>query len=80
MGEVFRERGYVGKVYPDDHDPPHVHIEKGGSNIKIDAATFQVISIKGDTPKSKELKIAKALTQKYQATILTKWEEYFGES
>lgn len=78
MGEVFRERGYVGKVYPNDHAPPHVHIEKGKASIKIDVANFRVVSIKGDKLKPKEIKAAKALAQKYQATIIAKWEEYFG--
>ncbi len=34
---LHRQRyGYDVRMYPRDHDPPHVHVWKGGRQIKID--------------------------------------------
>lgn len=43
---LYRQRhGYDVRMYPDDHDPPHVHVWKGGREVKIDLETMEVISM-----------------------------------
>lgn len=36
MGEVLRVNGFKVVIFSDDHNPPHVHIRKGGFEVKID--------------------------------------------
>lgn len=35
MPEIFRAFGLVFVIFPDDHDPPHVHVFHGGETCKI---------------------------------------------
>ncbi len=41
----WQRHGYDVRMYPDDHDPPHVHVWKGGRQVKIDLETMDIISI-----------------------------------
>ncbi|MBE9075808.1 DUF4160 domain-containing protein [Romeria aff. gracilis LEGE 07310] len=77
MPTVFNDNGFRGMVYPNDHDPVHVHAYKRGSQAKINAKTLELIAVMGEYSK-KDLKKAKQLTAKYQAVIFEKWEELYG--
>ena len=35
MAELWRERGFVVKVYSNDHPPPHVHVRKGRGDAVV---------------------------------------------
>lgn len=35
MPTVHRERGFAFRIYPKDHEPPHVHAIKAGGFVKV---------------------------------------------
>ena len=35
MPEIFREQGFKVVIYFDDHEPAHIHMYKGDSEIRI---------------------------------------------
>lgn len=41
MAEVFRIDGFKVVIFSDDHNPPHVHVRKGGFEVKINIAGEQ---------------------------------------
>ena len=79
MPTVFREKGFRVVIYPNDHQPAHVHVLKAGGEIKFDISRLddiQVITVVG--MKGKEALTAFKLVQEYQAFLLSKWEEIHG--
>jgi hypothetical protein len=48
LPEICRFYGIIIKLFWNDHDPPHVHAEYGGSAAIIGISTFAVID--GDLP------------------------------
>lgn len=75
MPTVFNEDGYRGMVFPNDHDPVHVHVYKNELSIKINVITLEVIDLEGGRPKPKEVKKALRLAEKHRRKIEEKWAE-----
>ena len=75
MPSIFNEQGFRGMVYPNDHEPPHVHVVKNRSSIKIEVDNFEIIGIDGDIPKRQDVNKAIKLAKKYQDAIIEKWQE-----
>lgn len=78
MPSVFNEEGFRGMIYPNDHQPPHVHVVKNRTSIKIEVDGFSLIGYDGDPPKPKDVKKAIRLAKKHRAAIVEKWEELHG--
>ena len=78
MPEIAREFGFSIVIYPNDHEPMHVHVKKAGSEVKINAKTLELMSIKGNIS-NKGVRKAIALVASYQALISKKWKEIHGQ-
>ncbi|PNW36743.1 UNVERIFIED_CONTAM: hypothetical protein BEN50_02005 [Euhalothece sp. KZN 001] len=79
MPTVLREKGYRVVIYPNDHQPAHVHVLKAGGEIKVDISQLgdiQVIAVVG--MKNKEALTALKLVIEHQKFLLSKWEEIHG--
>jgi hypothetical protein len=75
MPEIFREQGFKVVIYFDDHDPAHVHIYKGDSEIRIQIKGLcEILSVKGSIS-SKEQKKAMKLVTAHQSELFQIWEE-----
>ncbi len=75
MPEIFREQGFKVVIYFDDHEPAHVHIYKGDSEIRIQIkGQCEILSVKGSIS-SKEQKKAMKLVTTHQSELLQIWEE-----
>lgn len=71
---LYRQRhGYNVRMYPDDHDPPHVHVWKGGRQVKIDLETMEVISTSHKFH-SREIRQIVDLLQEHKSLLLSVWE------
>ena len=71
---LHRQRyGYDVRMYPADHDPPHVHVFKGGRQIKIDLESMQVISATHDFH-SREIGQIIKLLREHEELLLSVWE------
>ena len=76
MPTVLREKGYRFVIYPNDHQPAHVHVIKAGGEIKVDISqpdNIQVITVVG--MKNQEALTALKLVRQHQNFLLSKWEE-----
>ena len=71
---LYRQRhGYDVRMYPDDHDPPHVHVWKGGRQGKIDLETMDVISM-SHRLNSREIGQIVNLLREHESLLLSVWE------
>ena len=69
-----RRHGYDVRMYPGDHDPPHVHVFKGGTQVKINLETMDVIgSRRGFT--SREIGHIVRLLRQHESRLLSLWEQ-----
>lgn len=71
---IFGLRFYF---YSDEHRPIHVHIEYGGNDAKIEIETRDVKYNRGI--KAGDLRRALQIIEMYEADIIAKWHEYFGD-
>jgi len=72
---LHRQRyGYDVRMYPGDHDPPHVHVWKGGRQVKIDLESMEVISA---THKfnTREVTQIVNLLREHESHLLNLWEQ-----
>lgn len=74
--------GVTLRVYPNDHPPPHVHIEvrsRPNARIRINLATGEFLD---DAPRGlprKKLKGFQAAVRENHEVLATWWESYHGE-
>jgi len=75
MPTVFTEEGYRFKIYPNDHPPAHVHVQKAEkeARVRIDGQ-IDVISSEGFN--ERELTAIRRLAHDHQATLLAVWDTY----
>ncbi len=77
MPMILRSNGFLFVIYPNDHEPPHVHIFRAGAELIIDLA------IKGDEPvirdvyrmKNREIAIAMAIVRANNDLFLKCWRK-----
>ena len=71
---LYRQRhGCDVRLYPDDHDPPHVHVWKGGRQVKIDLETMEVISM-SHRFNSREIGQIVNLLREHESLLMSVWE------
>ena len=68
-----RRHGYDVRMYSGDHDPPHVHVWKGGRQVKIDLESMDVISTKHDF-NSREIGQIIKLLREHESLLISVWE------
>lgn len=73
MPTIHRERGFRFVVYPNDHEPAHVHAVKADGEAKITILSeVDFISVVGLS--DKDAVRALEITERLQAQFLAKWE------
>jgi len=78
MLEIFRALGLVFVIYPDDHDPPHVHLRGAGWEIKVTLdATPGLAVIRGEVAHQQARKVLE-LVRLHYAALLNAWREIHG--
>ena len=74
MPEILRREGYKFIIYFNDHDPRHVHVEKGGGRAKIMLEEeIEIRSFSGF--KSKELRKILGIIVEHYDYLIQKWDE-----
>ena len=80
MPTVLRKDGFAVRIYFNDHLPPHVHVFKGGGQVRISLGSeterSQLVQIEAMSDKD----AAKALeiVTEHRLELLEKWEEIHG--
>ncbi len=68
-----RQHGFDVRMYPGDHDPPHVHVWKGGRQVKIDLTTMEVISATHRF-NSREIRQIVNLLREHESLLASVWQ------
>ncbi|MBF0483642.1 MAG: DUF4160 domain-containing protein [Candidatus Omnitrophica bacterium] len=71
MPEISRFFGIVVRMFYDDHNPPHFHVEFGGKKAKID---FRGNILIGDLGSKTALKLVREWIDLHQAELVEDWE------
>ncbi len=73
MPEVFRAFGLVFSIYPDDHDPPHVHVRGAGWEIKITLQAAPVLRTVRKAATPREARKALQLVKDHMTELSDAW-------
>ena len=76
MPTVYRQGGYRFYFFShESNEPPHFHVDKGGSTLKawLDPVAFAKAS--GFRPR--EINAILAIVTEHRAALLEAWHEYF---
>jgi hypothetical protein len=81
MPTIIREGGYRVVIYPNDHSPPHAHVLKGESEIRVDLGSKDnlptLITIRGSIS-NREVAKGLGLVIRNQELCLNRWREIHG--
>jgi hypothetical protein len=85
MPKIFEYFGIVFFFYSNEHQPIHVHGEKGGNESKAEfciengtVVEIKIKTVKGRKPlKNNDLKHFKEVLETHSETIIQKWIDYF---
>ena len=78
MPTVHREQGFQVRIYPADHLPPHVHVVKAGTAVKIalgNRDTSPEIVAVYDM-KERDVIFAFRIVEQYNENFLKAWKKY----
>ena len=79
MPTLFRQDGFRVVIYTDDHEPPHVHVLKGETEVKIDLGSeTKPPTIVFSRGKRSDAKQALALVIDRQTNLLEAWRTIHG--
>ncbi len=76
MPTILRVNGYRFFFFSNEHEPIHVHIEKGDKYAKIDVVSLKIEENYKLT--SKECKELLKIVETHRDRIVEVWNEYFG--
>jgi hypothetical protein len=77
MPTIVREAGFDIRIYTLDHPPPHVHVERAGTILKINLATAKVVRIVG-TISDRDIGRAERLVAKHSSALKEAWRRLHG--
>lgn len=75
MPTVLRSNGFRFFFFSNEHEPEHIHIEKGDMYARIELETLQVTD--SYNVNSKDLKKMIELIEKNEDKLKGAWNEYF---
>jgi hypothetical protein len=77
MPTVIREGGFEVRMFYDDHPPPHAHVVKAGSEVRVNLITFDVIDIKGNISRN-DVRKARRLVWRRAEFLRKEWARFHG--
>jgi hypothetical protein len=78
MPEIFRAVGCVFSIFPDDHDPPHVHVIGPGWRMKVALSDPpDLVLVEGKVTKQEARKTLR-LTREHLSQLIESWESIHG--
>lgn len=85
MPKIYEYNGFSFLFYPNDHDPPHVHVKKAGKEIKVEIDVDRESGIKAVGKVAKfasgfnqsELRNISQFLEVYCGAIIEKWNIFF---
>ena len=77
MPTVFTFMGYRFYFYANDHEPIHIHIDKGGATAKFDVLP-SIKLVRNDGFKNAEIRMIEVLIEENREVIIVRWKEFFS--
>lgn len=75
MPTILKIDGYRFFFFSNEHNPEHIHIEKGDLYVRVELASLKVTD--SFNINSKELKKLLKLVKENQTKLQGAWDEYF---
>ena len=76
MPTILSQNGFRFFFYSNEHEPMHIHVEKGDSTAKFNL--IPAILVKNQGMKSKDLRIIEEIISENQGLFIEKWKQYFS--
>lgn len=77
MPTVLKIDGFRFFFFSDEHNPVHIHVEKGDGYMRVNLETLKITN-KKDFTKNDEKKIM-TIIKEYQEKLIGAWNEYFNQ-
>ena len=77
MPTIWREDGFEIRVYPNDHEPAHVHVINSEGELKVQIKEA-VLPLANWGMKEKDAAKACSLVNKCRKQLLKAWEDIHG--
>lgn len=79
MPTIIRQDGFRVMIYPDDHEPPHVHCYRGDSVITVWLGeTMATVREASAEAKSTDQRDALRIVNQHRRRLLSEWRKYHG--
>lgn len=75
MPTIIRERGFRVVIYTHDHDPPHVHVHKAGTEARV---LLDPLQLWDSDMKPNDTKQALEIVSENRDILLERWQEIHG--
>lgn len=75
MPTLFILFGYRFFFWSNEHEPIHVHVNKGESEAKYNVETLELVENYGF--KKNELKMIESILEENKEVIISHWKDYF---
>ncbi|RRA98798.1 DUF4160 domain-containing protein [Larkinella rosea] len=76
MPTIWIQDGFRFFFFSNEHEPLHVHVEKGDSAAKFNL--IPVSLVKNEGMKNKDLRRAETIIVENQQEFIAKWRSYFN--
>ena len=76
MPTIWIQDGFRFFFFSNEHEPLHVHVERGDSAAKFNLIPISLV--KNEGMKNKDLKKAEAIITERQQEFISKWKSYFS--
>lgn len=77
MPTVLKIDGFRFFFFSDEHNPVHIHVEKGDGYMRVNLETLKITN-KKDFTKNDEKKIM-IIIKEHQEKLIGAWNEYFNQ-
>lgn len=77
MPTVLRVGGFEFGIYPDDHEPPHVHVRYSGGRVVVAIESEHLRGAQGMT--AANISHARRLVRLHREELLAAWAELHPE-
>ena len=76
MPTVLRAEGFEFRIWTNDHEPPHVHVFRGGTQAKVELISAEAVRIWGMRPRN--VRLAEELVAENRDLLLDAWRNIHG--
>jgi hypothetical protein len=76
MVRVLDDDGFSVRIWPNDHEPAHVHVYRAEAMARIEIVS---LNVRGHDMRPKDLRRALSIVSANQELLLRKWREMHGK-